>query len=144
MKYSEKYPIAELMHKDVETCRETTPAAEVFERMQRGNYRHMPVMSGKGSLVGIVSDRDLRNVLVFVPDLQKKKEVVSSNHLTVDKIMTRKPFYLNADDTVRTAVKLMVKHKVGCLPVLDDDEKLVGILTETDMLKLLMEILLEN
>lgn len=141
MRYTDSYPIDKIMHRDVETCREFTPAAEVFERMQRGNFRHMPVLSAKGTLIGIVSDRDLRNFLVFLPEIQKKKEIIASHSLTIEKVMTRKPFYLNDNDNLRTAVKLMVKHKVGCLPILDDSEKLVGILTETDLLNVLMSLL---
>ena len=92
-------------------------------------------------LVGIVSDRDLRNVLVFINDAEGNKEVIGNRALTIDKVMTREPLCADSGDSVKTAVRLMVKHKVGCLPVCDEAGLLLGIVTETDMLKLLEDLL---
>ena len=109
--------------------------------MLEGRFRHMPVVGEGGKLVGIVSDRDLRNVLVFVNDPEGGRSVVGDKKLTIGKVMTRDPLRADREDSVRTAVKLMIKHKVGCLPVCDENDRLLGIVTETDMLRLLEELL---
>jgi len=128
------------MLKDVITAKESDNVQQVYVRMLEGRFRHMPVVKA-GRLVGIVSDRDLRNALVIFHDGEGKKEIVGNRQLNVAKIMTREPLVADPGDSVKTAVRLMVKHKVGCLPVCDDDGRLLGLITETDMLRLLEELL---
>ena len=128
------------MLKDVITAKESDNVQQVYVRMLEGRFRHMPVVKA-GRLVGIVSDRDLRNALVIFHDGEGKKEIVGNRQLNVAKIMTREPLVADSGDSVKTAVRLMVKHKVGCLPVCDDDGRLLGLITETDMLRLLEELL---
>ncbi|MBL8032342.1 MAG: CBS domain-containing protein [Leptospiraceae bacterium] len=140
MRYTDKLTVGELMLKDVITAKESDNVQQVYVRMLEGRFRHMPVVKA-GRLVGIVSDRDLRNALVIFHDGEGKKEIVGNRQLNVAKIMTREPLVADSGDSVKTAVRLMVKHKVGCLPVCDDDGRLLGLITETDMLRLLEELL---
>lgn len=141
MRYSDSLTVGELMLKDMVTATESDQVHQVYAKMVEGRFRHMPVVKKSRELVGIVSDRDLRNVLVFINDAAGNKEVIGNKALTIDKVMTREPLCADAGDSVKTAVRLMVKHKVGCLPVCDDQGRLLGIVTETDMLKLLEELL---
>lgn len=140
VRYTDKLTVGELMLKDVITAKESDNVQQVYVRMLEGRFRHMPVVKA-GRLVGIVSDRDLRNALVIFHDGEGKKEIVGNRQLNVAKIMTREPLVADPGDSVKTAVRLMVKHKVGCLPVCDDDGRLLGLITETDMLRLLEELL---
>jgi len=140
VRYTDKLTVGELMLKDVITAKESDNVQQVYVRMLEGRFRHMPVVKA-GRLVGIVSDRDLRNALVIFHDGEGKKEIVGNRQLNVAKIMTREPLVADSGDSVKTAVRLMVKHKVGCLPVCDDDGRLLGLITETDMLHLLEELL---
>lgn len=140
VRYTDKLTVGELMLKDVITAKESDNVQQVYVRMLEGRFRHMPVVKA-GRLVGIVSDRDLRNALVIFHDGEGKKEIVGNRQLNVAKIMTREPLVADSGDSVKTAVRLMVKHKVGCLPVCDDDGRLLGLITETDMLRLLEELL---
>ncbi|MFO1525688.1 MAG: CBS domain-containing protein [Turneriella sp.] len=140
MRYTDKLTVGDLMLKDVITAKESDNVQQVYVRMLEGRFRHMPVVKA-GRLVGIVSDRDLRNALVIFHDGEGKKEIVGNRQLNVAKIMTREPLVADPGDSVKTAVRLMVKHKVGCLPVCDDDGRLLGLITETDMLRLLEELL---
>lgn len=140
VRYTDKLTVGDLMLKDVITAKESDNVQQVYVRMLEGRFRHMPVVKA-GRLVGIVSDRDLRNALVIFHDGEGKKEIVGNRQLNVAKIMTREPLVADPGDSVKTAVRLMVKHKVGCLPVCDDDGRLLGLITETDMLRLLEELL---
>ena len=140
VRYTDKLTVGELMLKDVITAKESDNVQQVYVRMLEGRFRHMPVVKA-GRLVGIVSDRDLRNALVIFHDGEGKKEIVGNRQLNVAKIMTREPLVADSGDSVKTAVRLMVKHKVGCLPVCDDEGRLLGLITETDMLRLLEELL---
>lgn len=141
MRYTDKLTVGEIMLKDVVTASESDGVEKVYAEMISGRFRHMPVVAAGRRLIGIVSDRDLRNVLVFINDPQGQKEVMGNRNLTIAKVMTREPLVADMDDSVKTAVRLMIKHKVGCLPVCDEKGKLLGIITETDMLKLLEKLL---
>lgn len=129
------------MLSDIVTAKEGDTVHKVYAAMLEGRFRHMPVVGAARKLKGIVSDRDLRNVLVFIKDAEGNREVMGNQALTIANVMTRDPLCADVDDSVKTAVRLMIKHKVGCLPVCDSDGKLLGIVTETDMLKLLEELL---
>lgn len=141
MRYTDSLTVGEIMLRDLATAAESDPVHQVYAKMVEGRFRHMPVVKKNRELVGIVSDRDLRNVLVFINDAEGNKEVIGNRALTIDKVMTREPLCADSGDSVKTAVRLMVKHKVGCLPVCDEAGLLLGIVTETDMLKLLEDLL---
>lgn len=141
MRKSDTLTVAEVMHTAVVPARPEQSVEEAYRQMLEGHFRHMPVVTAQNKLVGVVSDRDLRNVLVFLNDSQHGQSFVGDRKLTVAKVMTREPLRVAKDDLVRTAVKLMVRHKVGCLPVCDENDHLLGIITETDMLKLLENLL---
>jgi CBS domain-containing protein len=141
MRYSDALTVGDIMQTDVVTTRVAENVEDTYRRMLEGRFRHMPVVGEGGKLVGIVSDRDLRNVLVFVNEPAGGRSVVGDTKLTIGKVMTRDPLRVEREDSVRTAIKLMIKHKVGCLPVCDENGKLLGIVTETDMLKLLAGLL---
>lgn len=144
MRYSDKLTVGDLMHRNVVTARVADNVEGTYAAMLEGRFRHMPVVDAKGRLVGILSDRDLRNVLVFIHEEDGKRSVVGDRKLTVEKVMTRDPMTADADDSVRTIVKLMVKHKIGCMPVCNEAGLLRGVITETDLLRLLEELLVSK
>ena len=141
MRYTDAMTVGDLMRKDVITAREGDSVEKTYAEMLRGRFRHMPVVAEGNRLVGIVSDRDLRNVLVFLNDAQGNRQAVGDKTLTIGKVMTPEPMAADPGDSLKTAVRVMVKHKFGCLPVCDAAGKLVGLVTETDMLKLLEDLL---
>jgi CBS domain-containing protein len=141
MRYSDAMTVGDLMLKNPVTAAEGDNVEKVYAAMLQGRFRHMPVVSKGNKLIGIVSDRDLRNVLVFVNDPEGNKLMIGDEKLTIGRVMTREPFAAAAEDSVKTAVRIMVKHKFGCLPVCDGEGKLLGLLTETDLLRLLEELL---
>lgn len=99
--------------------------------MTLGGLRHLPVVSG-GVLLGIVTHRDiLRAPTSFIGFAADARAVLRA--LTVRDVMTKEVVTIDADATVREAAERLLKHKVGCLPVLERGA-LVGIVTTSDLL----------
>lgn len=105
--------------------------------MKRHCVRHLPVLSG-GRLVGVLSDRDLRN---YTPSYCSTLDVYEMHYmiakLTVDDAMTPRPVTVTPETTMARAGELMIKKRIGSLPV-EKDGKVVGILTETDVIRALV------
>jgi acetoin utilization protein AcuB len=115
-----------------------TPVLEAEWIMDDGNFRHLPVVR-KDRLVGIVSDRDLRGVTAPSATTLSRYEL---NYLvsrtTVDRVMNAPVITVSPDDRIEDAALKMVEHKISALPVVDD-ERLVGILTITDLMHALVD-----
>ena len=104
----------------------------VDDRMRQLGVRHLPVLHG-GALVGIVSDRDIR----FVRELDR----IDASRLSVEDIMTPEPYVVGRDMPLSVAARTMADRKLGCAIVVDQG-KVVGILTTTDALSVLADLLL--
>lgn len=99
--------------------------------MALGGLRHLPVVSG-GALVGILTHRDiLRAPTTFFGFATDARAVLRA--LTARDVMTREVVTIDAEATVQAAAERLLKHKVGCLPVLERGA-LVGIVTTSDLL----------
>jgi acetoin utilization protein AcuB len=111
-----------------------TPVQVAFELMREGGFRHLPVLSSKGKLLGILSDRDLRGVGAFFKDSNSGiDEYLVTEPTTVEKIMVANPITVSPDATISTAVKIIRDKRIGCLIVTEGDE-MVGILSYLDVL----------
>lgn len=133
--------ISEIMRHEVETVREDTPANVAFEIMRRGAFRHLPVVDPKGKIVGVISDRDIRNVTIFFEKCpQSPDEYMVTGPVNVAAIMTPDPVTVSPYSSVRHAAVLMDGGQFSCLPVLHGAE-LVGIVTESDLMRLLAALL---
>jgi acetoin utilization protein AcuB len=119
----------------VATVHRETSVQDARELMTRRKIRHVPVTSPGGGLVGIVTDRDIR---LNLPSPATSLSVGEINHLlaklTVGEVMTRPVITIGPDRPVREAAQLILEHRIGALPVLDDGH-LIGILTETDIVR---------
>ncbi|WP_449246061.1 CBS domain-containing protein [Desulfarculus baarsii] len=110
----------------------TTPQASVdsaLKMMRERDVRHLPVLE-QGRLVGLVTDTELRTA--WFPSLLDK--------LSVNDVMVKHPVTIGADETVYQAARLIHHNRITGLPVLDGG-KLVGMITQADILQLLIETL---
>jgi acetoin utilization protein AcuB len=119
---------------------ETVEVAQT--KMVINNIRHLPVMEG-GRLVGIISDRDVRGALIP----QRGNGGSKSNQtfylprdVKVEEAMSAEPLWVKPGSDIEEAARLLVTHKIGCLPVVDKG-KVVGIITDTDILWVFCEIM---
>lgn len=114
---------------------------EALKRMREEHIRRFPVVDKRGRLVGIVSERDL---LHAAPSAATSLSIWEVNYLvsriTVEKVMTRKVITITEDTPLEEAARIMADHKIGGLPVVRDGE-VVGIITETDLFKIFLEML---
>ena len=112
-----------------------TPVQVAFELMRDGGFRHLPVLSTKGKLMGILSDRDLRGVGAFFKDSNSGiDEFLVTEPTTVEKVMVADPITVSPDATISTAAKIIRDKRIGCLVVTEGDE-MVGILSYLDVLE---------
>jgi acetoin utilization protein AcuB len=118
-----------------------TPLQTALNLMHKHRFRRLPVVDEKGRLVGLVSERDL---LYASPPPATLLSGLGLNHLLtelrVDEIMTRNVLTATPDTFVEDAARLMVENKVGGLPVVDEDNQVVGVITETDVFRVFIEL----
>lgn len=111
--------------------------------MSEKKIRHLPIVDGSGKLLGIVSDRDMRDAmpstLLKKPDYDSTLSKIG-NYL-VGEIMTRNPITIYAYYTVQDTLLVMQKKKVGALPVVDEEGYLTGILSTRDLLAAFVNIM---
>jgi len=102
--------------------------------MYLGRIRHLPVLRGD-CLVGILTQRDLykASLTSMLTNWKENKEFLDS--IQVSEVMTKNVTTISPDATVEDAAQIMIDKKVGCLPVVKDKNKLVGLITETDVLQ---------
>jgi acetoin utilization protein AcuB len=133
--------VGERMSYPVITVSPETPIAEAINLMSREHIRRLPVVGCKGQLVGIVTEQDLFRSL---PSDATGLSVWEIHYLIatvkVEKIMTREVITVQEDIPIEEAARIMADSKKGGMPVMRGD-KLVGIITETDLFRILLEML---
>lgn len=126
--------VKDLMSTKVVSAHVGTPVQVAYELMRDGGFRHLPVLSTRGKLVGILSERDLRGVGALFKDSNSGiDEFLVTEPTTVEKIMVANPITVSPDATVSTAVKIIRDKRIGCL-IVTDGEEMVGILSYLDVL----------
>jgi CBS domain-containing membrane protein len=113
----------------------------VEEVMEWKHIRHLPVINEDGELMGLLTHRDLLRVCVSsIADISRKEQDALLRGIPAEQIMTSGVLTVSPESDLRSAASLMLERKIGCLPVVDG-RKLVGILTEADFVRYLLEIL---
>ena len=131
--------VKERMKRDPVTVKKDDSFRYALKLIRKEGIRHLPVVENK-RVVGIVTDRDLRQA---APSPATTLEVHELNflleRLRIEAIMTKKVITVGQETNLLEAARLLLTHKIGCLPVVDRDE-LVGIITEGDMLRALVDM----
>jgi acetoin utilization protein AcuB len=123
------------------TIEADTPFLEARLTLKEKRIRHLPVVD-RGKLIGVITDRDLKEA---APSGATTLDIYELNYLLlkmkVRDLVKKAPITIKPTNSVEKAALLMHDHKIGCLPVVDDAGKLVGLITETDLLGVMVEIL---
>jgi acetoin utilization protein AcuB len=128
--------VEEIMKTEIVTVTPTVSIAETMRLMETKKIRHIPVIDAEQQLVGIVTLSDIRDA---APSIFRANEHVEDMQNPVDTIMKKDVITGHHLDFVEEIAALFYEHKIGCLPI-TNDRKLVGIVTETDLLRTLVEL----
>ncbi|GAB6191514.1 CBS domain-containing protein [Desulfocastanea catecholica] len=135
--------VGDRMSKDLITAGPEMTIFEAQKLMVEKDIRHLPVIDGGGKLIGIVTDRDVRDsmpsTLLKKPDYDITLGKIG-NHPIGD-IMTKNPMAIYAYYTLQDTLLVMQQRKVGALPVIDEEGYLKGILSTRDLLKAFVNIM---
>ena len=134
--------VAKRMSSNPITIKPNTTVADASEIMRTHKFRRLPVVDTNGKLVGIITDRDLREVS---PSPATTLSIFELNYLLakmqVKEIMKKEVVSIRDDATIEEAALLMHTHKIGGLVVVDATEKVLGIITETDIFKCFVDVM---
>ncbi|MBW2060234.1 MAG: CBS domain-containing protein [Deltaproteobacteria bacterium] len=122
--------INEFMSREVFTVQATASIEEAAALLKEHDIRHLPVVEGK-KLIGLVTEGEIRGAIfpAMIEDIGVKD------------LMNTDPITVRPETRLEEAVRLVYQHKIGCLPVVDHDGNLMGIITVVDMLASLIELM---
>ncbi len=127
--------IRDWMAKDVMTVDENTSLMRATRTMKDKKIRRLPVVS-HGKLIGIITDRDVKDASpskTTTLDVHELYYLLSE--MKVKEVMTKKPIVLSGDDSLEKAAIIMLETRISGIPVTDDQGHLIGLLSETDVLR---------
>lgn len=130
--------VKDWMTGDLVTASPAMRLSEAYPLMIQNNIRRLPVLQDK-HLIGIVTLGDIQEVVSTgnsVPPIFDESGNLSK--LTVENVMTSEPVVVSQDSTVHEAALIMLQFKVGSLPVVDPENKLIGIITESDIFRMIV------
>jgi acetoin utilization protein AcuB len=104
---------------------------EAIALLAQHRFRHLPVVKDAQNVVGIVSDRDLLRALTRSP---------GTDQMTVQEVMKRQVVTVRPETPLSAAAAAMLQHRINCVPVLDDEKRLCGIVTSADLLRVFQQL----
>jgi CBS domain-containing membrane protein len=132
-------PVSDLMSTDVATLRRNDKLSIADDVMRLGRIRHLPVVDDDGKVVGLLSQRDLfRGALATALGYGEHGQQKLMELLLVKEVMTSDVITVTGDVLIADAARTMVDRKLGCLPVVDDAGEPIGIVTESDFVRLVL------
>ena len=143
--------VADTMTRDPIVVRPDTSLQEAIRILAKQRISGLPVVDAEGKLVGVISDSDLLwqetgvepppyimlldSIIYLENPATYEKDLRKAMGLTVGEVMSNKPITVKPDKSLRDAAKQMQAHHIHRLPVLDDNGKLVGILSRGDIIR---------
>lgn len=145
--------VAEVMTADPTTVSPQTSLQEAIQILAEKNISGLPVVDENGALVGVISETDLTwqatgvdappyvmfldSVIYLQNPLKHNEEIHKALGQTVEEAMSDRPATVKGSELVREAARIMHDKKVRRLPVVNDDGKLIGIITQGDVIKMM-------
>lgn len=133
--------VKQLMKKNVKSLTPETPLNEALAMMRTNGIRHAPIIESETQIfLGIISDRDILKKWAGVEE-SFLEWVNKTDHSSdyVSYCMTKKVLVASPDDRIVDVAQAMTSEKIGCMPVLDKENKLLGLITRSDILKLIVK-----
>ena len=120
----------------------TTPdmgVFEAFELMKSEGVQRLPVLDGEGNLVGIISEKNITSAAAD-KEVSIVEYALLLSKIKVGDVMTKEVITVSVDDPVEMAARKMSDNDISILPVVDNNGKLVGVVSRSDLFRLLLEL----
>ncbi len=131
--------VKDWMTKEVIVISKDSSLPEAHQKMISDNIRRLPVLDEAGQLVGIITLSDVRTAS---PSPATSVSIFEMNYLlsnlTVERVMASNPATIYPDQTIQEAANVMLNNTVSGLPVIDGDGAVCGIITESDIFRLVV------
>jgi CBS-domain-containing membrane protein len=130
--------IESIMTRDVICINMDITLGDAIELCSQNRIRHLPVLDEGKRLAGLVTDRDLRySISPRIGTISENNLDRGTMNLHVHRIMKREVITISAETLLAEAAQLMLTHRIGCLPVVDSERLVIGIVTTADLLRYL-------
>lgn len=131
--------VSEIMTREVASLDENDTLSNLREAMRAMRFRHMPVTDGD-HLIGLVTERDLLKISTSsLWPHQSEQDRALGERFRVRDVMVRDVLTVSPDTELAEAGRLLLRERIGCLPVVDDKNVLVGIVTSSDYIRVLVD-----
>lgn len=134
--------VADIMSSPVISIGEDTSALTAAELMMKHRIEHLVAVNERGAVTGVLSDRDLKSAqpsLLLVKDDSMRNKALAVIH--VRDVMAWHPHSVRPDDRVSEVLRQMLDLRIGCVPVIDRDGRLAGIVTGGDITELALALM---
>jgi acetoin utilization protein AcuB len=126
----------DIMTVNPRTIRSTDSLGQALEVLQSLEVRHLPVVDELGHLVGMLSDRDLGSLVrVFTEGAEAERLTLPLNTRSVAEVMSSFPISVASDADILEVIDQMLEERIGAVPVVDDAENVIGIISYVDVLR---------
>ena len=132
------FALGEIMTTNVITVSLSTTLAEARSTMKEHRIRHLPVVNESGEMVGLLTQSDVLAAADSI--LRDAENRIPAREISIRDVMVTKIATVDENASLRQAALFLEKHRIGCLPVVAD-EKLVGIITDTDFVGVAINLL---
>lgn len=127
--------VKEQMSRSPATVKPDDGLKDAIWKMDRGHFRHLPVVDDNDKLIGMLSDRDIRLIRPSLAFVKKEEADGQLWSIAVQQAAVFDPVRVRPETSLREAADIMLRWHVGGLPVVDDREKVIGMITYTDILR---------
>lgn len=123
------------MSKDIQSVSPKEPLSKVYALMKEKGFEGVPVLDGT-KVVGVVTMWD---ILTRLAEIDHTEEYLRET--IVGEVMTKQPITIHEDEIIEEAAMLMHRYDISLLPVVNDDDRVVGVITQSDFFRIFMEVL---
>lgn len=128
--------VEQMMNTNVSTLQPSNSIKDAIDLLREKKIRHLPITNDKGLVVGVLSDRDIKDATPSNLINNQQNDIYAT---PIEEIMTKNPLIGHPLDFVEEVATIFYDQKIGCLPIVSSG-KLVGIVTETDLLYKYIEL----
>lgn len=128
--------VKDIMSTPVQTVAMDQSVEEIRDIFEQSHYHHLVVTGDHGECAGVISDRDLlKNLSPFIGKLSERASDLNCLKRRAHQIMTRQLVAVRPNTSLRAAARVMLDHRISCLPVVDAQKKCIGIITVRDVVR---------